>query len=513
QCIRLQKKCEYPDGVIPDLSKDPTVDDRIRHLEQLLSVSSASGSPTISPSSDTSFLPLFPSPSQQFPLAFFLDSDFFSPIRDDALARSTGDSPLHRMAAEYLGQDPVSACEAYFGTVHKWLPMISRKRLMRELAASPSNDTCLMLLVLCMKLCGTEPEGHPKDSPLYAQARSLCSRAELGGFISLRLLQSLVLLTAYELSHGNHPAAFLTISRAARLGILMTLHDKNSAPQLFKQQETWTLCEEQRRTWWGIYILDRFVNIENSDLPFAAPEPSRKHLLPVNDECWEEGKIVPSEPLFTKSFSSITTIGSFAKTCQAAHMLSKVIVHKRARKSSLEDITELLLEAQNLHRAISALQLSLGSFEMDEDPASIAPKLPALTLCCSTRLLLYNQYACNEPGLTTLEPIALETEMQNVSLDCIKELASSTARIAARNASGCPMILQFLYHAATECAWFIKENQEDAMFDSLQDIITCLTKLREHSGLADQYMLLLEEGDVLKLVEQDRDVLIATSSI
>lgn len=77
---------------------------------------------------------------------------------------------------------------------------------------------------------------------------------------------------------------------------------------------------------------DRFIHVEQSSLPFATPEPGLDELLPVNDDDWDNGQIVPSEALYTTAFSSITNVGLFARLCQAAHMLSKVIQHKRAKK-------------------------------------------------------------------------------------------------------------------------------------------------------------------------------------
>lgn len=398
---------------------------------------------------------------------------------------------------------------AYFSSVHTWLPMISRKRLVFELNAQSPDDACIMLLVLCIKLCITNLEHDPKELPLYTVARSLCSAAEMGGFVSLRLLQSLVLLAVYELSHAIYPAAFLTLSRAARLGMLMGFHDRKASQQLFKPAETWTLREEQRRTWWAIFILDRqddvnsrssqdvfltlhfrFVNIDIS-LPPATPEPCQSELLPVNDTDWDNGTVVPSEPLYTKSFSSVTIVGSFAQTCQAAHMLSKVMRHSESRKSS-QDITELLPEAQYLHQALSALHLSIEGSTSDETPShtSELSTSPALALCCSARLLLYNQYACNEPlGLATDGPVALETEMQKASLDGIREISSCTARLLARDAEGCPFAARFLYHAATECAWFIKENHEQVMYDALEDILTGLRSMSDHWALAGENKL------------------------
>ncbi|KAH6892910.1 fungal-specific transcription factor domain-containing protein [Thelonectria olida] len=486
-CVRLRKNCEYPETAISEVSTQ-TTDGRLRHLEQLLNVGNISPSRTLE-TPVPGFFPSLPGPAQPFPLSFFLDTDFFTPIRENALAQCP-QSPVHQMASDHVEQSLASTCEAYFESF-TWLPMISKKRLRHALSSSFSDDACLMLLVLCMELCTQDTGSQPMESPLYSKARTLCSASELGGFVSLRLLQSLVLLAVYELSHGIYPAAYLTISRAARLGILMGLHDRKSTPQLFKPAETWTLREEQRRTWWAIFLLDRHINIENCGVPFAAPEPSPSDLLPANDEDWENGSVVPSESLYTKSFSSVTTVGPFAQTCQSAHMLSKVMRHREARASS-QDVAELLPEAQHLHQALSALHLSIDGFGIDGDPAGTleSSKLPALSICCSARLLLYNQYACNEPmGHSVQGPIALETEMQKVSLDGIRAITSSTARLIARDATCCPLVARFLYHAATECAWFINEDYEQIMYDALEEIIGSLGRLREHWKVADEHWL------------------------
>ncbi|KAI8674091.1 Fungal-trans domain-containing protein [Fusarium keratoplasticum] len=510
-CIRLHKLCEYPEGAIPNTITHTAVDDRLRHLEQLLNVNSISP-PEASRSPALDFFPSIQGPTNNFPLPFFLDNDLFAPIRENALAQST-QSSLPQICSEYHGHDPMESVSTYFSTVHTWLPMISRKRLVFELNAQSPDDACLMLLVLCIKLCITNTEHQPKELPLYAVARSFCSAAETGGFVSLRLLQSLVLLAVYELSHAIYPAAFLTLGRAARLGMLMGFHDRKAAQQLFKPADTWTLREEQRRTWWAIFILDRFVNIDSS-LPPATPEPCQSELLPVNDIDWDNGTVVPSEPLYTQTFSSVTTVGSFAKTCQAAHMLSKVMRHAKARASS-QDITELLPEAQHLHQALSALHLSIEGSESD-GASSQTPEsstFPALALCCSARLVLYNQYACNEPlGLSTNGPIALETELQKVGLEGIRAIASSTARLVALDAGGCPFVARFLYHAGTECAWFIKENHEQIMYGALEDILGGLRSMSEHWGLASQYISLLEQEEVLKLIDQDGDASSSTST-
>jgi hypothetical protein len=110
-----------------------------------------------------------------------------------------------------------------------------------------------------MKLI-SEPLHNPGDSalsPLYFATKSFHSRLETCSFISLQLLQCITIIAVYEVAHGIYPAAYLSIGHAARLGMMMGLHDTKNANRFFKKADTWTSCEEERRTWWTVVILDR----------------------------------------------------------------------------------------------------------------------------------------------------------------------------------------------------------------------------------------------------------------
>ncbi|KAF1808080.1 hypothetical protein P152DRAFT_469187 [Eremomyces bilateralis CBS 781.70] len=504
KCIRLRKKCEYTDwsesnttasnAVFHTSVPRPHVDSR-SHVKDYIAIttnqhSSAEG------------------PSRPFPLSFFLDTDFLTPLNANALDFGSESSPIWRSALASLKHDHSEICLQYLATVHMWLPMISKKRLIRDLESldhgSAHVDTCLPLLLLCMGLCLNRIEYRPSISSLYAVATSLCSTAETTGFVSIRLVQSLVLLAVYELSNAIYPAAYLTIGRAARLGILMGMHDRERAQQLFEDFETWTLREEQRRTWWAVFVLDRFVNIETRGMPFAAPEPCFEELLPVNDEDWDSGTIVGSEHLYSTTFSETMVLGSFATVCQSAHMLSKV-AHHRAAKLTSDDAAHLLSEAHNLHTALSMLHSALDkseingtSFNNSQSPS----RLMASALCTSSGLILYNLYGCNEPtGSTVREPLALE--MQNICLRGIKDLAVSTAPKIAKIDTACPFTAPCLYHAATECAWFIREDHDPKMYEALREIVKGLQCLEIRWRLAGEYLNLLEQAGAMKLINRE----------
>lgn len=258
--MKLRKTCEYAGDVVPgSAAADPSVDGRLQQLERLLNVVAPGSRESSSSTSSTRTLPAIPGPDQAFPRAFFLDAESFSPVPNNALAPPP-QSPLRQAALEYLGHDYAAVCTAYFAATHTWLPILSRKRLMHELSGHSPGDASTLLLILCMKLCVMDvgTQSPPQDNVVYLQARHLCSATEMAGYVSLRLLQCLTLLSLYELSHAIFPAASLTASRAARLGILMGLHGKSSDAHLFKPPDTWTLREEQRRAWWAVFILDRY---------------------------------------------------------------------------------------------------------------------------------------------------------------------------------------------------------------------------------------------------------------
>ncbi|KAG5664275.1 hypothetical protein KAF25_008009 [Fusarium avenaceum] len=478
-CGRLGKLCEYADLATP-LSSETTPSNLAEHTNQ---------SSTLSVQ------------NQRFPLSFFLDSNFFTPLNASNALAPGPRLDLQQIIAQHLTPGDLPALfEDYFLSVHEWLPMISRKRL--TYTDPFSQDGCYELVLLCMKICTVKPiSPSPFQEPLYVLAKSLCSAAESEGLVSLRLVQSLVLLAVFEYSHAIYPACYFTISRAARLGILMGWHDRD-AQQLFQLGDSWSKREEQRRTWWAIFVLDRFINIDTSGMPFAAPEPCPDELLPVNDEDWALGKTVPSEPLYTACFSSITTLGSFARTCQAAHMLGKVIQHKELRTKTSQDILHVVQEGQSLHRALSSLQLSIEE-QMSSNISSLSkrPLACAVAVCICAQALLYGSYGCPDaPGVTSRERLSHETEMQSVSVQGLRALGSSLAPKLVQVQSDCPLLARCFYTASNACAWFVREDYEPQMRSALMSLVGELRRLSECWKIAIEYIALLEQGGILNLV-------------
>lgn len=190
--------------------------------------------------------------NSRFPDLYFLDSNAFTKNRPDDLDQDTG--LAHEIKA-VLGADDAHDCiQAYFLEIDPWLPLLSKKLLRQDIASTNSSTS---LLLLCAKLLSLRPTAQMDLDASYLAAKRFASLLESSRNISLRLLQCHILLSLYELGHGIFPAAYLTVGHAARLGIMIGLHNRSHAAQLMQPSSTWTLREEERRVWWAIYILER----------------------------------------------------------------------------------------------------------------------------------------------------------------------------------------------------------------------------------------------------------------
>jgi hypothetical protein len=190
---------------------------------------------------------------------FCLDSGAFSGYSPRVLNPSTAVPP--EVSALLGSSDDVDTmCTLYFTSIDAWCRVLSRKRVLQRVQTyNSSTDASFALLLLCMKMIISPPAGGEAVTQLYRTARGFASLLENIPSISLDLLQAHILIAMYEVGHSIFPAAFFSVGHVARMCMLMGLHDRKHAAQLFRTTQTWTIREEERRAWWGAFILDRSV--------------------------------------------------------------------------------------------------------------------------------------------------------------------------------------------------------------------------------------------------------------
>lgn len=259
KCLRLAKTCKYSyaSRSQPDIlsgTPGPTFQ------SNTTSALRECDNPIVWPeNSQANTLILLNRPQTILPATCFLDTDTHYQLPSD------GKNPGVPVPTQILGVLSSKAamhsiCHGYLESTQDWLPLFSQKLLFQKVNNfNAESDTGLSLLLLCMKLvsCIPSKQEEASISSLYYLAKEYQFRVESSGFVSLQVLQSVVLLAVYEAGHAIYPAAHLSIGHAARLGTMMGLQDKKNATQLFKEAKTWSQCEEERRTWWSIIIFDR----------------------------------------------------------------------------------------------------------------------------------------------------------------------------------------------------------------------------------------------------------------
>lgn len=128
------------------------------------------------------------------------------------------------------------------------------------------------------------------------------------------------------------------------------------------------------------YVLDgaccllthvRYVNLGAPGRPLATDDPMRTDVLPVDDTMWDQGEMTTSEPLYVSSPTSVKA-SPFARTCQASHLLGRLIRHLNDCNA---DPVFRFTEAGQLRKLLS---LSLSSKRVSVYPGG---RSVILTMC------------------------------------------------------------------------------------------------------------------------------------
>ncbi|TVY31880.1 hypothetical protein LOCC1_G008317 [Lachnellula occidentalis] len=501
-----------PSSNFPEKDSPESLSQRVELLEQLLknrtqtqSISS-NGNEGGSLKSHSGFLiPVAGLPSNAsrshtlFPTTFFLDSKAHRPVSADQLHPNLP-VPVGIMDVLISSSPLQSLCNTYWLRTHTWLPILSQKRISEKVDKfSAATDAGLALLLLCMKLVSQLPSEleHPALSPLYCLAKGSLSRMEHAGLISLQLLQSAILIAVYEMGHAIYPASYLSISHAARLGIMMGFHCKYAA-QLFKDPETWTYREEERRAWWAIVILDRHVNLGVHGLPLNVSEPLKGTLLPCTESIWNSGEIGTNQPLFASSFTSTIEVGSFASACQASHVLGLVLRHRDDPNKATTDPHFRLSEAQQLHQTLLALSTYLDHQAQD------CSMVGAIALCYSARLVLYDMYACNNQFSALGIRMSEEEDMQKASINGYGDVTREILNLLDDDGGLVenPFLCHCLYQTAAVFAWFIREKGDVEEVAGLRTVVGRLRGIERTWRVAGEYIRHLEADGSLKSLEE-----------
>ena len=198
------------------------------------------------------------------------------------------------------------------------------------------------------------------------------------------------------------------------------------------------------------------MNLGSRARPLATDDPARSDVLPADDDLWDRGELAASEPLYISSPTTVR-VGPYARTCQATHLLGRLIRHLNDR--NVEPVFRFS-EAIQLYRTMAAFT-SLLPEEVGTSPERFST---ALALTYGGILHLCDPYVCTETnhGDRTTE----ETEMQAIAFPGLRKTSEDILRLSnflrisweCNIAAASPLVADCLYVAAATFAWLVYED-------------------------------------------------------
>lgn len=115
------------------------------------------------------------------------------------------------------------------------------------------------------------PHSHTTHERLYGAAKraveffSKTSDSDIATTKNMELVQTIILISTYELMRGFYDVAWISASRAFRMVQLMRLHEVDGGAQNpFLDQNDLTEKEECRRAFWMAYLLDNLFAVRGN---------------------------------------------------------------------------------------------------------------------------------------------------------------------------------------------------------------------------------------------------------
>ncbi|KAJ2983892.1 hypothetical protein NQ176_g355 [Zarea fungicola] len=216
-------------------------------------------------------------------------------------------------------------------------------------------------------------------SPSYLSLRARLAMLEGSGWQSIHFLQCKILLVFYELGHGIFPAVSIPIAACARVcrAISTDWQFREAAPHTPED-------EEKRRTWWAVHNLERYIALCCGDAPLISRDAKEDYLLPTK-EGYGPQRLCPSIYTGTRANMSAFELEPFARECQVAHLVGRVVQHVF---DPISDVNFHKNESMQLERTLVAFLHLLVAEELND-----YVYCGARSMCLSALIVLYaNRY-------------------------------------------------------------------------------------------------------------------------
>ncbi|KAL7920330.1 hypothetical protein ACQKWADRAFT_298711 [Trichoderma austrokoningii] len=312
-----------------------------------------------------------------------------------------------------------------------WTPVIFRKNFF-NIALNPLSPRRIegVLMCLCMKLYCTPAPSYEDDGKrtLYKIVKEFYAQVETTGIMSVCILQSALLIAVYEIGNAIYPAAYVSVGNCARYGLALGL-DKlmSSLTGEGNMGKPWMEIEEMRRVWWGILILERFLNLGNPSRCLTTKDPAYDNYLPVDDQNFLDATARPQDNIKISAAFTLR-MGPFARLAQATYLVNQALnlLSPLATEDEGVDSFDVGKESAQLRRTIEALvYLTKTEFDFRD-----------LVTCCQAAMsycaiLLLQEYHWRRMSISTTEEACIHLFAESRrTLDILTKMAFSMRKDA-----------------------------------------------------------------------------------
>ncbi|UNI18604.1 hypothetical protein JDV02_004859 [Purpureocillium takamizusanense] len=335
---------------------------------------------------------------------------------------------LEGQVSAIIGPPPrvLAAAQAYFRTVHPWLPVVAEDAYLGQLSACRTQPmrASFGLLTLSMYLVCAEtlpvdgerreqqqqqqrerPEVTARTKALYALLKSFVGMLEAlqdddvdddNSPSLVEILQSRLLLSVFEMGHGLSPAAYVSTGANVRVAVCLGADAASSGRRRQNTPQPAGHAASAQQAWRGVVIANRYATLLSGRGSCPPPKPSS---LEVDEHTF--GLNVHTTP---------SQIDSFTRLAHASRLLEQVLAHIHETTPHHEFNTA---EAFQIIKTATAFMQTFS----DGDPAENAILSSAMAVCRSavmeilefgSRVVQPDSEFCNRASVNMLKTVVEE---------------------------------------------------------------------------------------------------------
>ncbi|TVY75520.1 hypothetical protein Focb16_v005255 [Fusarium oxysporum f. sp. cubense] len=343
----------------------------------------------------------------------------------------------------------------------------------------PGADVSVLLLSICLvtlRSGGDLADPFLHHSAVHVTVKTLYAQVQAITHASIPLIQTGVILSAYEYASGQIGSAYISIAACIRMAQVVGVdaaYDKLGAVQ----EETRLHATSEWNLWWSIIVLERFILLEYSNTgrrdPMAVcPSPD----VPLPSDTESNSEYIPTYCTMSSStIQSSSGLSSFGRQAQAIYLLDCCL--NKTSQSEQGDSEERLLKLQQLDKDLQKW-LSVFMTQTLHEPGlrcgTIATVIRSLYILHEEMLSIAGSLPADadREGLLKSSEAALET-ITKIMIDVAKHHLDYIARHGVDSLAFCfpkqtQRTMSQINHLGTDESSQVGEDMHEPLLDIRQ---------------------------------------------